>query len=292
MTQNSVTIIPGLVGIVQLSSSTHVEPYSSTSNLVRIIPGPAGLVQRAKLLKENVFILDPDEALMSTQEYMQNVVEDVGEDANFNSGAWVSATNYVIVFGGTVTGCLGDIDNFLKKEKLEQVVAIVKSCYPNALGDLNVTLEDLSGTVPGIIHYKVLDVGSYGKDITVGAAMILANVLVFTPKPSEHYLNIIKRNMVKVFRKDTFLEVAVPRQNFYGCKFFLSKEERVGLLINSLGGSSTTTFSQATSSSPSLSPTPSTTPIYYGGIFNQYRVLKLQAPAWKDKGTTGDIGNV
>ncbi|GJX33868.1 retrotransposon protein, putative, ty1-copia subclass [Tanacetum coccineum] len=79
----------------------------------------------------------------------------------------------VNAFGGTITGCLGDIDNFLKKEKLEQVVAIVKSCSPNAPGDLNVTLKDLSGTVPEIIHYKVLDVGSYEKDITVGAAMIL-----------------------------------------------------------------------------------------------------------------------
>ncbi|GJY75559.1 transposase, MuDR, MULE transposase domain protein [Tanacetum coccineum] len=183
--------------------SARVEPSSSTPNPVRIIPGPAGLVQRAKLLKENVFILDPDGALMSTQEYMQKVVEDVGEDADFNSGAWVSATNYVNAFGGTVTGCLGDIDNFLKKGKLEQVVAIVKSCYPNALGDLNVTLKDLSGIVPGTIHYKVLDVGSYEKDITVGAAMILANVSVFTPKPSKHYLNITKRNVVEVFRKDT-----------------------------------------------------------------------------------------
>ncbi|GJV85771.1 hypothetical protein Tco_1525669 [Tanacetum coccineum] len=35
------------------------------------------------------------------------------------------------------------------------------------------------------------------------AAMILANVSVFTPKPSEHYLNITKKNVVKVFRKDT-----------------------------------------------------------------------------------------
>nr|GFC77273.1 GPCR kinase [Tanacetum cinerariifolium] len=69
--------------------------------------------------------------------------------------------------------------------------------------DLNVTLKDVSGTVPGTIHYKVLDVGSFGNDITVGAAMILANVSVFTPKPSEHYLNITKRNVVKVFRKDT-----------------------------------------------------------------------------------------
>ncbi|GKE95731.1 transposase, MuDR, MULE transposase domain protein [Tanacetum coccineum] len=124
-------------------------------------------------------------------------------DADFNSGAWVSATNYVNAFGGTVTGCLGDIDNFLKKGKLEQVVAIVKSCSPNALGDLNVTLKDLSGTVPGTIHYKVLDVGSYENDITVGAAMIFANVSVFTPKPSKHCLNIIKRNVVDVFRKDT-----------------------------------------------------------------------------------------
>ncbi|GJV66696.1 hypothetical protein Tco_1482205 [Tanacetum coccineum] len=111
---------------------------SSTSNPVRIIPGPA------------------------------ESIEYVGEDLeNFNSGAWVSATNYVNAFGGTVTGCLGDIDNFLKKGKLEQVVAIVKSCSPNALGDLNVTLKNLSGTVPGIMKYKVLDMGSYRKDITV-----------------------------------------------------------------------------------------------------------------------------
>ncbi|GJZ50991.1 hypothetical protein Tco_0605506 [Tanacetum coccineum] len=112
LTPNPVTIISG-------PSSTVVEPSSSTSNPVRIIPGPAGLVQRAKLLKENVFILDPYGALMYS------------------------------------------------------------------------------------IHYKVLDVGSYGKDIIVGAAMILANVSVFTPKPSEHYLNITKRNVVEVFRKDT-----------------------------------------------------------------------------------------
>nr|GEV01377.1 hypothetical protein [Tanacetum cinerariifolium] len=181
LTQNSVTIIPGPSGIVQLSSSIRIKPSSSTSNPVRIIPGPADLIRRAKLLKENVFILDPD---MLTQEYMQKVVEDVGEDADFNGGVWVSATNYVIAFGGTVTRCLGDIDNFLKKRKLEQVVAIVKSCYLNAFGDLNVTMKDVSGTVPGTIHYKVLDVGSYGNDITVGAAMILANVSVFTPKPS------------------------------------------------------------------------------------------------------------
>ncbi|GKB87876.1 transposase, MuDR, MULE transposase domain protein, partial [Tanacetum coccineum] len=162
-----------LTHVLRSSSSAHVEPSPYTPN------------PRAKLLKENVFILDPDGALMSTQEYMQKVVEDVGEDvgedADFNSGAWVSATNYVNAFDGTVTGCLEDIGNFLKKEKLEQVVAIVKSCSPNALGDLNVTLKDLPGTVPETVHYKILDVGIYENDITVGAAMILVNVSIFTP---------------------------------------------------------------------------------------------------------------
>nr|GEV09555.1 probable transmembrane ascorbate ferrireductase 4 [Tanacetum cinerariifolium] len=157
--------------VVRSSSSTHVEPSPYTPNPVRIIPGPAGIVQQAKMLKEKVFILDSDGALMSTQEYMQKVVEDVGEDDDFKSGAWVSATNYV--------------------------VAIVKSCSPNALGDLTMTMKDLSGTIPGSIHYKVIGEGCYGKDITVRAAMILTNILVLTPKPSKHYLNITKRNVVK-----------------------------------------------------------------------------------------------
>nr|GEU90335.1 copia protein [Tanacetum cinerariifolium] len=64
------------------------------------------------------------------------------------------------------------------------------------------TMKDLSGIIPETIHHKV-DKGGYRKDITVGAALILANV---SPKPSMHYLNISKRNVVKVFRKDTVPE--------------------------------------------------------------------------------------
>nr|GEV00250.1 hypothetical protein [Tanacetum cinerariifolium] len=192
-----------LTHVLRSSNSARVEPSSSTSNPVQIIPGPAGT--QAKQLKENVFILDSDGALMSTQKYMQKVVEDVDEDDDFNSGAWISATNYVISTGDTVTGCLGDINNFLKNRKLDKVVAIVKSCSPNYLGDLNVTMKDLSGTVRGTIHYKVLDVGSYENDITVGAAMILANVSVFTPKTSKHYLNITKNYEVCILIVNKFV---------------------------------------------------------------------------------------
>nr|GEU60599.1 GPCR kinase [Tanacetum cinerariifolium] len=135
---------------------------------------------------------------------MDKVVEDVGDNDDFKSAAWVSATNYVNTFGGTITGCLGDVDNFLKNRKLEQVVGIVKSCSPNMLGDLNMTLKDLSGTISRTIHHKVIGKGGYGKDITV-VAMILTNVFVFSPNPSKHYLNITMQNVVEVFCKDTVL---------------------------------------------------------------------------------------
>nr|GFB56065.1 hypothetical protein [Tanacetum cinerariifolium] len=188
---------------VRSSNSSHVKPSPYTTNPVTIITGPLAL--QAKQLKEKVFILDPDGALMSTQQYMDKVVEDVGDDDDFKSAAWVSAINYVNTFGGTVTECLGEVNNFLKNGKLELVVGIVKSCSPNMLGDLNVTMKDLSGTIPGTIHHKVIGKGGYGKDITVGAAMILTNVSVFSPTPSKHYLNITIRNVVEVFRKDIVL---------------------------------------------------------------------------------------
>nr|GEV56517.1 hypothetical protein [Tanacetum cinerariifolium] len=163
-----------LTPVLRPSSSTRVEPSPSTPNTVRIIPDPAGIVQQAKMLKEKVFILGSDMALMSTQEYMYKVVEDVG-----------------------------DIKNFLKNGKLDQVVAIVKSCSLNVIGDLTMTMKDLSGTIPETIHHKVIGEGGYGKDIIMGAALILANISVFSPKSPMHYLNITMRNMVKVFCKDT-----------------------------------------------------------------------------------------
>ncbi|GJX84990.1 hypothetical protein Tco_0335764 [Tanacetum coccineum] len=119
------------------------------------------------------------------------------------SGSWVSATDYVNANGGIMSGCLGDIKKFLSNGKLDQVVAIVKSCSLNVIGDLTVTMKDLSGTIPGTIHHKVINKGGYRKDITVGAALIFVNVSVFSPKPSMHYLNITMRYVVKVFRKDT-----------------------------------------------------------------------------------------
>ncbi|PWA58448.1 hypothetical protein CTI12_AA399840 [Artemisia annua] len=199
-----------------LNTQVHVDT-STTQNVdvanleeikcIRIIPGPAGIIQAAKLRKQSDIQEGGVESVLSTQEYIKKIVEDVGVDEDFNRGPWLSAIEYVKNNGGIVSGCLGDIKRNLNKGNLEQVIAIVKSCTPNVLGDLMVTLKDLSGTISGSIHHKIFDEGgpSYGKDITVGAVLIIANVSVFSPKSSSHYLNITMRNVVKVFHKDTFV---------------------------------------------------------------------------------------
>nr|GEU53888.1 hypothetical protein [Tanacetum cinerariifolium] len=119
-----------------------------------------------------------DDSVLSTQEYMKQVVEDVGEDEDFNSGSWVGATEYVKANGGIVSGCLGDIKPFL------------------IMGNLS------KFTLASSIHYKVTNEGGYKKEIIVGSDIILANASLFSPNRSMHYLNITKKNMVKIFHKD------------------------------------------------------------------------------------------
>ncbi|GKC96580.1 hypothetical protein Tco_1162022 [Tanacetum coccineum] len=185
------------------------------------------IVQVAKLVKQTDIQDGREGCVMSTQEYIKKVVDDVGEDEDFKSGSWVSATRYVNANGGIVSGCLREIKNFLKNGKLDQVVAIVKSCTPNVIGDLTMTLKDLLGTIPGTIHQKVIDEGGNGKDIIIGVALILANVLVFSPKTSMHYLNITMRNVVKVLRKDT---VPVSGSSVGGSEMLMEEEEIVKLM--------------------------------------------------------------
>ncbi|GJR48045.1 RNA-directed DNA polymerase, eukaryota [Tanacetum coccineum] len=98
-----------------------------------------------------------------------------------------------------------DMKKHCIKGKLELVVGVFKSCTPNSLGDMAVTLKDPTGTMGGTIHYKVFqnEDDGYAKSIKVGSVLILRNVSVWTPKPSQHYLNITIRNIVKVFDNDT-----------------------------------------------------------------------------------------
>ncbi|PWA92303.1 hypothetical protein CTI12_AA080700 [Artemisia annua] len=176
------------------SHQTRVEKALTIEDLepVRIIPGPAGIVQSAKLLKTQHILEGVADSQVPTQEYIMKVAEDFADDECFTSGPWVSVVDFVHKNQGSVTGCLGNISKFMKKA-------------PNALGDLTVTLKDPTGSVTGSVHHKVFNecTGYRRNHFTKGSALILANVLVFSPKQSSHFLNITIRNIVKVFNRDT-----------------------------------------------------------------------------------------
>ncbi|GJS01677.1 transposase, MuDR, MULE transposase domain protein [Tanacetum coccineum] len=70
-------------------------------------------------------------------------------------------------------GCSDDIKSFIKSGKLEKVV-VIKSCTPNALGDLTMILKDPSGTISGTIHHKIINEGyNSGRVTDVGGGGML-----------------------------------------------------------------------------------------------------------------------
>nr|GEV47829.1 hypothetical protein [Tanacetum cinerariifolium] len=184
----------GIVQVEETSGIVQVEEVEEKP--VRIIPSPAGIIQLAKIRKQLDIHEGGDDSVLSSQEYMKQVIEDVGEDEDFKSGPWVGATEYVKANGGIVSGCLGDINTFLKNRKLEQTVAIIQSCSLNAFGDLKVTIKDLFGTLPGLIHYKVVNEG-------------------------------VMNNVVKVFHKDF---VPSNGSGVGGSRMLMEKEEIVKLV--------------------------------------------------------------
>ncbi|GKA95133.1 hypothetical protein Tco_0817171 [Tanacetum coccineum] len=81
------------------------------------------------------------------QEYIRKRnFDDVSEDDDFQSSPWVKALEFMNDREEIGGGCFGDIESYLKKGKLEIVVAIITSCKLNVLGDMNETLKDPSGT--------------------------------------------------------------------------------------------------------------------------------------------------
>ncbi|KAL7114618.1 hypothetical protein ACP275_04G132100 [Erythranthe tilingii] len=193
------------------------QPPPSTSRL-RTIPGPAGAVQAAMLRKEldrqNHKISNyPDhngddfsgkhhsDGVISTQEYIRRAMEDTAEfDDDFTCEPWLSAVQFLRGDNGRVRSTpISSIKKCIEGGKVVQVVAVVKSCTPNGLGGLMVLLKDPTGTVGASVHHKVLSQTEFGKNLTVGAALILREVAIFAPARSAHYLNITLRNVVKVF---------------------------------------------------------------------------------------------
>ena len=206
-TQNMVSYTNPKVGNSDLRPSPTTqslisyEDYEDYDEMpINIIRGHAGIVETANIHKTTDIREGVTDGLLETQEYIMKVDHDVGKDSDFNTWPWVMALEYMKSDEGIMIGYFGDVKKFIKKGKLEKVVGIIKSCTPNVLGDLTVTLKDMSGLMSGTIHHKVLNDERFEKRMVVGSVLILHNVSVFSPKQSgNHYLNITIRNVVKVF---------------------------------------------------------------------------------------------
>nr|GEV27179.1 transposase, Ptta/En/Spm, transposase, Tnp1/En/Spm-like protein [Tanacetum cinerariifolium] len=70
-----------------------------------------------------------EEFVMSTQDYIRKVIKDVGKDDDFTRASWLSVVEYVNVDKGIATGCLRDVNKFLKNGKLKKVVAVIKALH-------------------------------------------------------------------------------------------------------------------------------------------------------------------
>nr|GEV41848.1 hypothetical protein [Tanacetum cinerariifolium] len=188
---------------LHFSKTQEMDNVEEKTTRIRI-PGPAGIFQTDRIRKLRNFKDDP------TQEYIrQHNFDDVSEDDDFQCSPWVKALEFMNNRGEIEGGCFSNIKSYIKKGKLEAVVAIITSCKPNVLGDMNVTLKDPSGTTSDTIHYKVLSSeDGYAKDIKVGSALILRNVSVFCNKSKNYALNITIKNLVKIIKKDTVVEDA------------------------------------------------------------------------------------
>ncbi|XP_051119419.1 uncharacterized protein LOC127243445 [Andrographis paniculata] len=178
----------------------------------RAIPGPAGAIQAAMLRKNldranKAFSNTRDDCaqdfdgVTSTQDYIRRAVEDTAEfDDDFTRHPWISALQFLGAENGVVPCTpISSMKECLNVGRIAQVVAVIKSCTPNGLGGLIVSLKDPTGTIGASIHHKVLSGSEFGKNLSTGAVLILQEVTLFSPVRSAHYLNVTQRNLVKVF---------------------------------------------------------------------------------------------
>ncbi|XP_010694562.2 uncharacterized protein LOC104907345 [Beta vulgaris subsp. vulgaris] len=180
----------------RLSNITSQPPQQQPSTIHRLIPGPAAAIQAAMHRHNNAN--QPSE--ISTQEYIRRVEEDSGEE--FSRRPWVFALEFLHRHGMADTTPVSAIKKCVNAQRIDKVVAIVKSCAPNGLGDVMITLKDPTGTISASIHRKVLSLEEFGKMLAVGSVLILKKVVAFSSSCRSCYLNITRSNIAKVISVD------------------------------------------------------------------------------------------
>ncbi|KAJ4757087.1 hypothetical protein LUZ62_067462 [Rhynchospora pubera] len=164
----------------------------------RLIPGPAGAVQAATRRikrRDGADTGSPREEIGGGSMDLDGPVDD-----DFNLHSWI----YAMRFLGRETHSVSPIASIktIKITRIPLVVGLVKSCTPNGLGDLLLTLKDQTGTISASIHHNALLEGTLQSEMAVGCVLILQQVVVFSPARSIQYLNVTKDNVVKLIGKN------------------------------------------------------------------------------------------
>ncbi|KAG9449519.1 hypothetical protein H6P81_009484 [Aristolochia fimbriata] len=191
---------------VPVRTQTRVLPAVPDENrcpqfpLKRRIPGPAGIVQAA-IHRQDIEAEDETGPCVVRMSQLENGVD----DEDFKKSAWLCALDFLgaepdLAAKATL---LCSLKTSQRTERVPKVVAIIKSCKPNGLGDLIVTLRDPSATVGATIHRKVLSESKFSKDISVGSVIVLEQVVVFCSFGSARYLNVTMENVVQVFNAES-----------------------------------------------------------------------------------------
>ncbi|CAD5163583.1 unnamed protein product [Musa acuminata subsp. malaccensis] len=174
------------------------EPSPLPATTTPLIPGPAGAVQAA--LRRQSASARRDRPLLDDHRMDDHGMDLDEEDGDFKLNPWLCALEFL----GEDCDLVWPIDSIKTRAtaRVPQVVGIVKSCSPNGLGNLFLTLKDPTGSIGASIHHGVFSDCNLDGDISVGCVLILKQVVAFCPARSICYLNATSKNVVKLINKD------------------------------------------------------------------------------------------
>ncbi|GJV78158.1 hypothetical protein Tco_1509742 [Tanacetum coccineum] len=91
--------------------------------------------------------------------------------------------------------------------KLDQVVAIVKSCSPNVIGDLTETMKDLSGDAFDTVLYLIQRVLELTTGSLLSSIALRVEATEKSPKPSKDHIHLLIGKLAGRLRRAGSLEV-------------------------------------------------------------------------------------
>nr|GEW67230.1 hypothetical protein [Tanacetum cinerariifolium] len=94
------------------SSNTECSNCNHLLGRIKDNTRPAGILQKAMLRKKADVHAGGHENILTTQEYVKKINEDVSEDDHFTQVPWLMAIMYLHGQGVIASGCLGDVEKY------------------------------------------------------------------------------------------------------------------------------------------------------------------------------------